>query len=59
MKEKGILLHMIKHCKRIKGLRDRIVHGYETIDLDIIWETAKEDIQPLQDYCEKIIKDNS
>lgn len=41
----------------IKGLRDQIVHGYETLDMDIIWVTATEDIQPLREYCQNIINE--
>ncbi len=44
--------------RQIKGLRDQIVHGYETIDLEIIWVTATEDIQPLKNYCSKIISED-
>ncbi|MCR5564421.1 MAG: DUF86 domain-containing protein [Gammaproteobacteria bacterium] len=44
--------------KEIKGMRDWVGHGYETVDLGIIWKTAVEDIKPLRSYCEKIIEDN-
>lgn len=29
------------------GMRNRIVHGYDTIDPDIIWRVASEDVEPL------------
>lgn len=41
--------------KQIRGLRNRIVHGYDTINLEILWNTALESIRELQDYCEKIL----
>lgn len=44
--------------KRIKGLRDIIVHGYGTINWDNLWITASEDIKPLRTYCEKIVEEN-
>ncbi len=43
---------------KIKGMRNRIVHGYGTIDIDRIWFTSIEDIKPLREYCEQIIKEN-
>lgn len=42
--------------KQIKGMRDRIGHGYGTIDIDIVWNTAKENIKELNNYCESLIK---
>ena len=41
--------------KSIKGMRDKIAHGYGTIDLDQVWETATNDIKALKEYCERII----
>lgn len=41
--------------KQIKGMRDKVAHGYGTIDLDRVWETALKDIPPLLDYCETIL----
>lgn len=33
----------------MKGIRDRIAHGYFEIDADIIYETVKEDLPALLD----------
>ena len=44
--------------KDIKGMRDRLAHGYGTIKLEEIWKTATQDIKPLREYCEQIIKVN-
>ena len=42
----------------VKGIRDRIVHGYGTIRFDVIWQTVIEDVKPLNDYCAQIIKED-
>jgi uncharacterized protein with HEPN domain len=42
--------------KQIKGMRNRIVHRYDTIDIEIIWNTANESIPKLKKYCEDILK---
>ena len=42
--------------KQIKGMRNRIVHGYDTIDLEIVWNTAKDSIHELKEYCILILK---
>ena len=44
--------------KQIRGLRNRICHGYESIDLEIIWNTANESIEELNQYCTLIIQEN-
>lgn len=44
--------------RQIKGMRDKVAHGYGTIDLDRVWDTAQRDIKPLLDYCQKIITEN-
>lgn len=45
--------------KDIKGMRDRVAHGYGTIDLYEVWKTATNDIKPLREFCEQTIKDNN
>lgn len=44
--------------KDIKGMRDWVVHGYQTIKMSRVWRTAVEDIKPLREYCEEILRDN-
>ena len=44
--------------KQIKGMRDIIGHGYETIDVEIIYNTANSDIKELSEYCNKILSSN-
>ncbi len=34
--------------KRVKGLRDRIVHDYEGVDLQLIWEVIRINLVPLR-----------
>ena len=41
--------------KQIIGMRNRIVHGYDTINLGIVWSTAIESIPELKSYCKEIL----
>ena len=41
--------------KQIIGMRNRIVHGYDTINLEIVWNTAIESIPELKSYCKEIL----
>ncbi|MFO7980259.1 MAG: DUF86 domain-containing protein [Candidatus Aminicenantes bacterium] len=41
--------------KNMIGMRDRLIHGYFDINLDILWKTVKNDLPPLIDKIEKIL----
>ena len=38
-------------------MRDKVAHGYDTIDIDKVWETAVYDIKDLIAYCVMILRD--
>jgi len=40
--------------KKMVGMRDHLIHGYFDINLDVVWETVKEDLPPLIEKLEKI-----
>ena len=39
----------------IVGLRNRLIHGYDQVNFDILWEIVQDDLPPLIDELEKII----
>jgi len=43
--------------KNMVGMRDRLIHGYFDINLDMVWETVKEDLPDLIIKLEKIVDD--
>ena len=44
--------------KQIIGMRNKIVHGYATVEFDIVWDTAKDSVPQLNSYCKKVLSDN-
>ena len=40
---------------QLYGMRNRIVHGYEGVNMQIVWDTVKEDIPDLCDEIKKLI----
>ncbi len=42
----------------IIGMRNRLIHAYFDINLDIVWQTIHEDLPPLVIELEKIIAKN-
>ncbi len=41
------------------GMRDRIIHGYDTIDLQIVWDVVKQDIPQIKPQIQPILADHS
>lgn len=40
---------------QIVGLRNRLIHGYDNVDFDILWEIITQDLPPLIAELEKIL----
>lgn len=43
----------------IKGMRNKIVHDYENVDLAVLWGTIEKSLPELKIKLEKILFDNS
>ena len=39
----------------IVGMRNRLVHGYDSVDFDILWQIVTQDLPPLIRNLERII----
>ena len=39
----------------ITGLRNRLIHGYDSVDMDILWQIIQFDLPPLITALEAII----
>jgi len=40
--------------KKMRGMRDRLIHAYFDINLDIVWETVTKDLPPLVAVLEQL-----
>ena len=43
--------------RHIAGMRNRIAHGYDTTDEEIVWAVATSEIPKLKLHCEKMLKE--
>jgi len=43
--------------KQMAGMRDKLIHEYFGVDLEIIWETAKDDVPRLKTAVSKVFED--
>ena len=39
---------------QIVGMRNRLIHGYDAVDLDVLWDPITDDLPPLIDELKKI-----
>ena len=42
--------------REIIGMRNRLVHGYDAIDLNVLWDTIRIDLPPLIDELKRSLK---
>jgi len=42
--------------KYMAGMRDKLIHEYHGVDLEIVWEVIKKEIPPLKVKFEEILK---
>ena len=43
--------------KGMAGMRDRIIHGYDTVDLQIVWDVVKRDIPMIKPKIKQVLSD--
>jgi uncharacterized protein with HEPN domain len=41
---------------QVIGMRNRLIHGYDQVDLDVLWDTIEDDFPPLIAELEKILE---
>ncbi|MBD3255278.1 MAG: DUF86 domain-containing protein [Candidatus Lokiarchaeota archaeon] len=41
----------------IAGMRDKLIHGYLGVDIEIVWDTLKKDIPQLKRWIEEILEE--
>jgi uncharacterized protein with HEPN domain len=41
--------------RQIISMRNRLIHGYDDVDLVIVWETIQNDLPPLIAQLEKVV----
>ena len=38
------------------GMRDRLIHGYFDVNLDVVWKTVQEDLPPLIEHLDHVVR---
>lgn len=42
--------------QEITGMRNRLIHGYDQVDLNVLWDTITDDLPPLVQKLERTLK---
>ena len=45
--------------RQTMGMRNRLIHGYDTVNFDILWTIIQEDLPPLIEQLEAIVSEGS
>ncbi|MEW6073713.1 MAG: HepT-like ribonuclease domain-containing protein [Planctomycetota bacterium] len=54
--EEGRAAYSTIPWRAVVGMRNRLIHGYDTIDRDVLWDTIAEDLPPLIRSLEGILE---
>lgn len=41
--------------RNIVGMRNRLIHGYDAVDLNLLWDTVTVDLPPLIEALERVL----
>ncbi len=44
--------------QKIVSMRNKVAHGYDTVDNDKVWDTVNNDINSLRKYCLKTLEES-
>src|SRR3989344_4564885 len=43
--------------REMAGMRDKLIHEYHGVDLEIIWKVVKEEVPPIKPHIAKLFKE--
>jgi uncharacterized protein with HEPN domain len=55
-KENTETASLVPDARRIVGLRNRIIHGYDSVDDELLWQTVQTHIAPLAEHLAELLK---
>jgi uncharacterized protein with HEPN domain len=47
---------LLPELRRIVGMRNRIIHGYDSVDDELLWQSIQHNIPPLRKHLEQILE---
>jgi uncharacterized protein with HEPN domain len=56
-REDAVLIDRVPGCRLAIGLRNRIIHGYDTVDDEIVFDTVTHDLAAMRAELSKLLSD--
>lgn len=50
--------HPLVPWRQTIGMRNRLIHGYDTVNLDILWTIVRQDLPPLIEQLQLILEES-
>jgi uncharacterized protein with HEPN domain len=50
------ITELLPELRRIVGMRNRIIHGYDSVDDELLWQTIHHNIPPLSKRLQQILE---
>ncbi len=47
----------IPEARRVVGMRNRIIHGYDVVRHDIVWDSVQNQVRPLRDRIMTVLEE--
>ncbi len=54
-KENAEVSVLVPDARRIVGLRNRIIHGYDSVDDELLWQTVQTHVPPLAERLAQLL----
>ncbi len=45
--------------RQVAGLRNRLIHGYDAVDFDILWAILRQDLPPLIERLQAVVQESN
>lgn len=45
--------------RKIAGIRDKVIHDYVDVDIELVWEIVQKDLQPLKEKVQELMRDEA
>jgi uncharacterized protein with HEPN domain len=56
--DNSTLIEQVPQARRIVGLRNRIIHGYDTVDNQIVWDIVQTELPELTEQLTHILSED-
>jgi uncharacterized protein with HEPN domain len=48
---------VVLHFSEVLRTRDKVIHGYFGVDLDIVWDITQKDLPKLKEQIKKVLEE--